>query len=106
MKKKALGKHCGKKVKLLILSNFTFIHNVSYAICTLNPVIDTFHLSSAASLNLGQVSKWCIREWVKSKIPTKTFKSHLLDPRPFPVSNAFATYTMALLSPASAACTM
>ena len=28
LKKKALGKHCGKKVKLLKMSNFTFFHNV------------------------------------------------------------------------------
>ena len=51
LKKKALGKHCGKKVKLLILSNFTFFRNVFYAILILNSYIS---MSSAASLNLGR----------------------------------------------------
>ena len=71
MKKKALGKHCGKKVKLLVLSNFTFIHNVSYAICTLNPVIDTFQLSSPASLNLGQSQNGVLGNGSKVKSPQK-----------------------------------
>ena len=32
---------------------FHFFHNVFYEICTLNPVIATFQLSSAGCLNLG-----------------------------------------------------
>ena len=35
------------------MSNFNFFHNVFYAICIKNPLIATFQLSSAASLNLG-----------------------------------------------------
>ena len=35
LKNKALGKHSGKKVKLLKMSNFTFFHNVFYATCIL-----------------------------------------------------------------------
>ena len=46
----------GKKVKLLKMINFTFFHNVFYTICILKyPLIATFHLSSAASLNLGLI---------------------------------------------------
>ena len=41
-------------MKLLKMSNFTFFHNVFYVICILNPLIATFQLSSAASLNLGR----------------------------------------------------
>ena len=52
--KKALGKHCGKKVKLLKMSNFTFFPQCFP--CSPNRKISlktTFQLSSAASLNLG-----------------------------------------------------
>ena len=38
-------------VKLLKMSNFTLFHNVFDAIC---PLIATFQLSSAASLNMGR----------------------------------------------------
>ena len=34
------------------MSNFTFSHDVFYAICILKAIIATFQLSSAASLNL------------------------------------------------------
>ena len=57
-------------MKLLKLSNFTFFHNVFYAICILKSLIATFQLSSAASLNLGWsqngvlgnglINGWCI----------------------------------------------
>ena len=40
-------------MKLLKMSNFIFFHNVFYAILSLNLLIATFQLSSAASLNLG-----------------------------------------------------
>ena len=32
LKKRSVGKHCGKNVKLLKMSNFTFFHNDFYAI--------------------------------------------------------------------------
>ena len=51
IEEKSFRKILWKKVKLLKMSNFTFIHNVFFAICILK--IATFHLSSAASLNLG-----------------------------------------------------
>ena len=51
-KKKALGKHRGKKVKLLKMSNFTFFSHC--LLCNLYLKIATIQLSSAASLNLGQ----------------------------------------------------
>ena len=41
-------------MKLLKMSNFTFFHNVFYAICILNPIIATFQLSSVASLGPSQ----------------------------------------------------
>ena len=49
-KKKMISETLWKKVKLLTLSNFTFFHNSFYAI----PLIATFQLSYAASLNLGR----------------------------------------------------
>ena len=57
-----------KKVKLPKMSNFTFFHNVFYAICiskscnshiSLNFVVCSFY-------EFGMVSKWCIWEWVNS----------------------------------------
>ena len=42
-----------KKGENAQMSNFTFFH----------PLLATFQLSSAASLNFGKVSKWCIREY-------------------------------------------
>ena len=36
------------------MGNFTLSHNVSNAICILKPLLATFQLSSAISLNLGQ----------------------------------------------------
>ena len=35
LEKNALGKHCGKNVTFLKMSNFTVSHNVLYAICIL-----------------------------------------------------------------------
>ena len=48
------------------------MQSVSY-----NPIITTFQLSSAASLNLGRSQKWYIREWVKNTEPV--FTNHSLD---------------------------
>ena len=43
------------------MSNFTFFHNVFYAICILK--FFTSHIS--ASLNFEWSQKWSIREWVQ-----------------------------------------
>ena len=74
-----------KKVKLLILRNFTFFHNVFYAICILKSF--NSHISVCSSFEFGTGSKWCIREWVKGKNFSKKitlqtgqhFSANLLD---------------------------
>ena len=54
LKKKSLRKTLCKKVKLLKMSNFTFLHNVFYTIFILDPLIATFQLSF---LEFGTASK-------------------------------------------------
>ena len=54
-----------KKVKLLKMSNFTFFHNVFYAICILKSSNSHISLVVCSFFEFGTVSKWCIREWVK-----------------------------------------
>ena len=54
LKKKSLQKHCGKKVKFLKMSNFTFFHNVFYAICILESFYNHISIVVCSSLNLGQ----------------------------------------------------
>ena len=55
-------------MKLLKMSNFTFFHNVFYAIC----ILKSFNRSSYISVvvcsffEFGTVLKWCIREWVNA----------------------------------------
>ena len=53
MKKKIFRKSLWEKVKMLKMSNFTFLHNDFYAILSKKHVLATFQLSSAASLNSG-----------------------------------------------------
>ena len=54
-------------MKLLILSNFTFFHNVFYAICIFNS-----HISVICCFFVyGMVSNWCIREWVETELENK-----------------------------------
>ena len=61
---KSFRKTLWKKVKLLKMSNFTFFHNVFYAIC----IFKSFnsHISDVACgyFEFGTDSKLCIREWV------------------------------------------
>ena len=66
LKGKSYKKTLWKKVKLLKMSNFTFIHNDFHAICILKSfnIIARFQLSSAASFNLGRSQNGSIREWV------------------------------------------
>ena len=56
LKKKAFGKHCGKKVKLLKMSYFTFFLNIFYAMCILTNY-QTTHL------RLLQTKKVCSRQF-------------------------------------------
>ena len=55
-----------KKVKLLKMSNFTFFHNVFYAICILESSISHISVVVCNFFEFGKVSKWCIREWVNT----------------------------------------
>ena len=65
LNKKSFRKTLWEKVKLLKLSNFTFFHNVFYAICILKSF--NSHISGIACsfFEFETVSEWCIREWVK-----------------------------------------
>ena len=47
------------------MSNFTFFHNVSYAICILKFFNGHISVVFCSLFQLWTVSKWCFREWVK-----------------------------------------
>ena len=64
LKKKKMGKHCGKKVKLLKMSNFTLFHSIFYVICIVNSCNSHISIVVCSFFEFGTVSKWCIREWV------------------------------------------
>ena len=66
LKKKALGK-LWKKVKLLKLSNFTFSHNVFYAIRILKSFNSHISVVVCSFFEFGMASKWRTREWVKKR---------------------------------------
>ena len=59
MEEKSSRKHCEK------MSNFTFFHNVFYAICILKLFKSHILVVVCSFFKFGTVSKWCIREWVK-----------------------------------------
>ena len=65
LKRKSFGKTLWKKVKLLKMSNFTFFHNVFYAICMLKSFNGHISFVICCFFEFGTVSKWCIRDWVK-----------------------------------------
>ena len=65
MKKKALGKFL-KKGEIAQKSNFTFFHNVFYAICTSKSFNSHISVVVCSFFEFGTVSKWCIREWVRA----------------------------------------
>ena len=65
LKKKDFRKTLWKKVKLLKMSNFTFFHNVFYAICILNSFNNHISVVVCSFFEFRTVSKWFIREWVK-----------------------------------------
>ena len=64
MKIKNFMKTLWKKIKLLKISNFTFFHNVFYAICILKSFS---HISAVVCsfFEFGMISIWCTRERVK-----------------------------------------
>ena len=66
LKEKSYRKTLWEKVKLLKMSNFTFFHNVFYAICILKSF--NSHMSDVVCsfFEFGTASKWCIREWVNN----------------------------------------
>ena len=56
-----------KKVKLLKMSNFTFFHNVFYAICILKSFDSHISVVVCSFFEFVTASKWCIRKWAKAK---------------------------------------
>ena len=61
-----------EKVKLLKMSNFTFSHNVFYAIGILKSCNSHISVVVCSFFEFWMVSKWCIREWVNS-LPNDKF---------------------------------
>ena len=55
-----------KKVKLLFLSNFTFFRNVFYALYILKSFNSHYSVVVCNFLELGTMSKWCIRNRVNA----------------------------------------
>ena len=60
LKKKSIGKHCGKKVILLKMSNFTFFHNFFCAIWILKSLNSHISVFIRSFFEFWMVSKWCI----------------------------------------------
>ena len=54
-------------MKLLKESNFTFFHNVFYAISIFKSFNSHISVVVCSFFEFGMVSKWCIREWVEKK---------------------------------------
>ena len=53
-----------KKVKLLKVSDFTFFHNVFYAICNLKSFNSHISVVFCSFFEFATISKLCIWEWV------------------------------------------
>ena len=60
-KEKSFRKTLWKKVKLLILNNFTFSYNVFYTICILKSFNSHISIVVCSFFEFGTVSKWCSR---------------------------------------------
>ena len=60
------------------MSNFTFFHNVFYAICILQSFYSYISVVVCSFFESGMVSKWCIREWLSSSKDYKIFYSSKL----------------------------
>ena len=65
MEEKSVRKTLWKKVNLLKLSNFTFFHNVFYAICILKSYYRHILVIVCNFFEFGTVPKWCNRELFK-----------------------------------------
>ena len=64
IEEKSFRKTLWKKVKLLKMSNFTFFHNVFYAICIFKSFNCHISVFVSSFFEFGTVSNCCIREWV------------------------------------------
>ena len=53
------------------MSNFTFFHNVFHANCVLKTFKSQISVVVCSFFEFGTVSKWCIREWVKTTVLRK-----------------------------------
>ena len=60
------------------MSNFTFFHNVFYAICILKSFKNHVSVVVCSFFEFGTVSKWCIREWVKPSKKARVCNHFLL----------------------------
>ena len=65
IEEKGVRKTLWEKVKLLKMSNFTFFHNVFYAICIFKSFKNHISVIVSRFFEFGTVSKWCIREMLK-----------------------------------------
>ena len=72
IEEKSFRKTLWKKVKLLKMSNFTFFCNVFYTICFLESCNRHISHVVCSFFEIGTVSKWCMKEWVKEKRFVKT----------------------------------
>ena len=68
IEEKNFRKTLWKKVKLLKMSNFTFFHNVFYAVCILRSLNSHISVVVCSFFEFGTVLKWCIRQRVKDKL--------------------------------------
>ena len=57
-------------MKLLKICNFTFFHNVFYAICILKSFKSHISVVVCSFFEFRMVSNWCIKEWVKAPFTT------------------------------------
>ena len=77
MEEKSFRKTLWEKVKLLKMSNFTFFHNVFYAICILKCFNNHISIFVCSFFEFWPVSKWCIREWVKDMLAYQEVKKKI-----------------------------
>ena len=59
LKKKIVGKHCKKKMKLLKMSKMFSVQSVISKVFNSHILVVVYSF-----FEFGMVSKWCIREWV------------------------------------------
>ena len=82
-----------KKVKLLKMSNFTFYHYVFYAICILKSFNSHISVAICSFFEFGTVSKWCIREWVKTSYNQSVSQSVYIVVLNYTVQNSHQKHT-------------